>query len=474
MSNVNLAPKSDIETQDFLKIYEARYGDYLDVYTGCSAKKRINESVNMYELVALGQQLDQFQRYRKFCETSNKLGNLGAIPQIALDVITAAQAASILPLLASTQPMTEESGIVYYRNVHTMQAGGGYKKGDYLFGPLGLDNPGDGTLGSNRKLITAAQTAAGTQDYQGNIPDLPLRPYRVEINIVLTTGTLFGRDNGEGKILGFGLDGEIDYETGAWSIHFNKDPNEVADIKMMYDVDVDAMRTLDTIQATLQTKPIKASIWALKSDIGAFANYAFNTRFGANANQEVAQDLTDEITRVMNAAAVMEIVRNMPLTNVVEWDVNAPAGVSYAEHKLTFIDAFAAASAALHQQCGAVVPNRMIVGSKAAATLMGLGQPDFVIDPDASTGVTIGVFGTYQGIPVIRAANVIPDDYIVLISNSGNYFNAPLAYAPFMPLMITDTVQSVDNPFRGSQAAGVWAGLTSVNPGAATLIKIKR
>lgn len=455
-----------------MPVYEQVYNKQLQAYVDHCARTRINESVSNYELMALCMQLDSFGEYRKFCEGANKLGNLGAIPQIALDVITASQAASILPLLASTQPLSEESGIVYYRNIHAMQNAGGYRRNQIISGPLMRDVPGDGTLGSQRKHVVLTQTAAGTQQYTGNVgTHVPLRPYRFELAIQLSSGILHGKDNGQGQIVGFGFDGTIDYETGVWAIEFKRDPGETADLEAMYDIDTDATNDIDSIQAALQSKPIKAQIWALKSDIGAFSSFAFNKRFGASANQEVANDLTDEITRIMNTAAVLEIARNM-LPSFVEWDVRAPAGVSYAEHKLTFIDALAAAEANLHNQSGVNGVNRMIVGSAAAAVIAGM--PQFQRDVNAPSGVSVGVFGTYDNVPVIRASGVIGDDDIILVSNSGNYFNAPLAYAPFMPLMITDTVQSATNPFRGTQAAGVWAGLTSVNPAAATLLKIKR
>ena len=42
-----------------------------------------------------------------------------------------------------------------------------------------------------------------------------------------------------------------------------------------------------------------------------------------------------------------------------------------------------------------------------------------------------------------------------------------------MPLMMTNTVQSVDNPFRSAQAAGIWSAFTSVNPNLTVAGKIK-
>lgn len=97
--------------------------------------------------------------------------------------------------------------------------------------------------------------------------------------------------------------------------------------------------------------------------------------------------------------------------------------------KLTFIDAVAQAESVLYQQSGASLANRFIAGKSAAATLRGM--PNFELASDVAT-VSVGLFGYYDGVPVIRASGVngLDDDDILLVSNAGNYFAAPLAYAP--------------------------------------------
>jgi len=444
--------EASVDTQ--ANIYVDKYQEQIDVYESMSIKAKVKESLSPYEVVALGQQLDQFSNYATFCESQGNLASLGAIPQVALDVITASVGASILPLLASIQPMAEEHGIVYYKAMKAMQTSGGYNSGDTIDSPLQRDNPGDGTLGGNRKLVTLATTVAGTKTYSGNFASVPLRPYRIDINAAAAG---FGKDDGQGNILGFGFSGTVNYTTGAYSITFAADPGTGVAVQAIYDVDVDAAASLDKVQAGLQTKDIRAQIWALASDVGAFTNFAFSQRFGRSATDEVAADLTNEITRTLNTAAVKAIYGNLPAGSNTTWNRTPDAGISYAEHKLTFIDAIASGEAVLHAQSGAAGANRYICGKVAAQVLRGM--PDFVQAPDAAT-VSIGLYGYYDGVPVIRATGVVPDSEMIMVSNAGNYFAAPLAYAPFMPLMVTNTVQSPSNPFRSTTAAAVWSGLT--------------
>lgn len=428
MTIKTLAQINESSADDQANVYVEKYAEQMDVYQSFSVKSKVNESLSPYELVALGQQLDQFTNYQNFCESQGTLGSLGAIPQVALDVITASVGASILPLIASIQPMAEEHGIVYYKQITARQSTGGYTPGDIIASPLSRDNPGTGTLGINRHQSTLDTTVALDVAYSGNITEVPLRPYRVDVNVA---GVGFGKDDGAGKILGFGFSGTIDYVTGAWTITFAADPGAGKAIIAIYDVDVDGAASIEKIAGGLATKDIRAQIWALAADVGAFANFAFSQRFGRSAIDEVATDLTNEITRVLNTNAILSIIANIPAGSSTTWYRTPPSGISYAEHKLTFIDALATAEQVLHTQSGAPTANRYIVGKVAAQVLRGM--PDFQIAPDAAN-VSVGLYGFYDGVPVIRATGVVADNEMIVLSNAGNYFNAPLAYAPFMPL----------------------------------------
>lgn len=447
--------------------YVKKYGNLLNVYESMSTKARIGESLSPYELTALGQQLDQFANYQRFCESQGSLASLGAVPQVALDVITASVGASILPLLASIQPIPEEHGIIWFKQMRPTKTAGGYEKDKTIFDPLTLDNPGDGTYGNNKKTLELSASVT-TDTITGTLGEKAIRPYRFEV--MLEDGSAFGKDDGNGKILGYGLSGTVDYKTGAYEIKLKAAPGTATKAVAIVELDVDAQEEINSIQANLISQDIKAQIWALKSDVGAFSSYAFAQRFGRSASDEVAQDLTDELTRELNTAAVMAILRSAPDTGHVEFSRTAPSGVSYAEHKLTFIDTIAQAEQQLHKQSGANGANRYIVGSTAAAVLRGM--PGWESAPDAAT-VSVGLYGYYDGVPVIRATNVVPDDTMLCVANAGNYFNAPLVYAPYMPLMITSTVQNPNNPFRNTTAAGLWAGLQAVNTNLTTTIKVK-
>lgn len=447
------------------------YTDEINQYERSSIKARIGESVSQHEIAALGAQLAQFQGYKEFTESTGNLGALGRVPEIATEVIVAANAESIIPLLASTQPIEEEHSIVYFKNVVAQKGLQGYTDGQVISDPLTRDNPGTGFAGAQRFKKTLGKFTTSQNSVTTNITELPVRPMTFE---VFVPGIGQGRDDGNGKLVAFGLEGTIDYATGAVTVTLGTGATVSADtdIQAIYDVDVDSAKELPKVQTKLTTKDVKAEIYALSSDVGAFASFAFQKRFGEGSQIEAAMDLTNELTRIMNTRTIVELQGHAPAVSAdTTWYRKPQAGVADADHKLSFIDVVAGAENAIHKASGANGVNRMVVGSSAAKVLRGL--PDFVADENATRN-SVGIYGYYDNIPVIRATGVLGDEDVVFVNNgNGSYFNAPLVYAPYMPLMMTNTVQSVDNPFRSAQAAGIWSAFTSVNPNLTVAGKIK-
>lgn len=442
---------------DQANMYFEKYPDQLEAFESNSILAKVNESLSSLDVITMGRQLDQYSGYQNFVnENFTGLSSLGAIPRVALDVITASVGNSILPLISSIQPIQEEHGIVYYKQMRASQAAGGYSKGQTIRDPLSRDTLGDGTLGANRVQVVVGTGDDTTKDFSGSLSTEKIRPNTLLINVQQVGD---GRDDGNGKILGFGFSGTVDYQAGTIEIKTADALPKDAKIQVIVDLDVDRLSSLPKIEAGLITKDIRAQIWAIAADIGTFANYAFTNRFGSQAEDEVAQDLANEITNTLNTQAVMMIAK-MSTGDITEWNKNPLSGTSYAEHKLTFVDQFAQAESVMHKNAGVGTAGRLVAGRTACATMRGL--PEFRPATTQAT-TSIGLYGYYDNIPVIRATGVVEDDKIFLLGNPDGYFNSPLAYSPFMPLVVTDTIQSPDNPFRGTKAAGVWAGLTGIN-----------
>lgn len=98
--------------EHFAEGYLKKYSDQVNAFEKYSMLARSGQSISPSDIYALGKQLEQFEDYRSFVESNGTVGDLGQIPNIALDVITASYGSSILPLVASTQAIDEEQGII--------------------------------------------------------------------------------------------------------------------------------------------------------------------------------------------------------------------------------------------------------------------------------------------------------------------------------------------------------------------------
>lgn len=451
---------------DIAESYYKKYRPQFNAIMSNNSLRDVNESLGVDHLIMLGRQLDQFNAYQHaIAESYNGQGALGKLPEVALDVITASYGNSVLPLLASTQPIEEQSGLVYFRELRNVGAHGGFTNGQTILSPLTGPAKHDGTLGAQRQVVDLGKGTGSTKEFT-TVIGKPVTPGTVVVNV---EGLGEGRDNGLGQLLTFGgYAGTVNYDTGEIKIKTDEDLAADKKVRAMFDVEVDRSNSIDKIQAGLVTKEVRAEIWTLAADIGFFATFAAGKRFGRSNSDMVAEDLTNALVNSTNAR-IIKTLDGMKKSKVV-WDQNAPQGVPYSDHKLSFVDAIARAEANLHANAGAGSINRYVAGVTAASVLRGL--PGFVL-ANTNPGQSVGLYGYLDGVPVIRATGVCADNSVLAISNPSDYFNAPVAYCPYMPLMLTDTVQDGNNPFRSTRAAGVWAGIAAMNDNLVTEIEVK-
>jgi hypothetical protein len=363
------------------------------------------------------------------------------------------------------QTIPDEQSVVWFQRMISVGAAGGYTAGQVIADPRNLDSVGDGNLGEQTKTVKTA-TVAGTTSYTVNLP-APLREYGLEIYLV--GGQIHGKDDGKGAILGVGMQGTVNYATGVLTLDFIADPGD-SEFTVLAQIDTDNKDTsIDVITNKLEAFSVKARIHALAADFGVFSAMAFSNRFGGGSGEDtVAETLSRELAHSKNTRAIQAL--HAAAVGNTNWNSTAPSGVSYAEHKLTFADAFADAESIIHQNGGGTSIDATIAGRTAAAKLRAM--PEFVVNGTQVQGASVSLYGSYDGVPVIRATNVIPDAEAVVLSRGDSYFTAPLVHGSYMPLIETSTVSDVQNPFHSRKAAGEWSSLDVVVPGLISKITI--
>lgn len=433
--------------------YFKRYKDHVQLLESHSLLSKVRP-ITSYDVYALGKQLESFEIYKELCEEDGTLSQLGRIPDVAFEVITANFGSSPMSVMASTQPLQEERGIVYFKNVIAQTTRGNVTAGQSF---LNSDSQEDVTpigYAADRYQVEVDETVSGTQTYNITLPNTPLRKYVNSVTIPELNLTC--TDNGNGQLIGYDIQGTIDYETGAVVLTLANDPAGAYAVWATPVQDMEGATDIPKIQSRFSSKSVTAKVFALKETVGLEQSYAMRRRFGVIADDEIAIDLGAAINAELVNNAV-SVLRQNAVGNV-NWSKTAPTGVSYQDHKQTFMDAVAMAESNMLGNAGRGTVSLMVVGREAGTTISTI--PGF---NKISDGTTLGphIFGQIGGITVVRIPHQasMPVNEVICLYNSGSPFDAALLYGPYMPLIVTSAMPAGQNPLTNQKAAAIWAAI---------------
>lgn len=445
--------------------YSKIYRPQLDLLESSPLSK--TRSITAFDYYALGKQLEQFDDYKRMCEEDGSVTQLGTIPNIAHDVIGVTYATSPLAVIASVQPVDEEQGTVYYKNVVAQSTRGNVSAGQSLLHATNVEQVNPQGFSGDTLVFSAGNTVAATLTYAFNLTEVPVKPGFCKLAIAGVT--IPNLDDGAGNILGKGVSGSINYTTGAVSFTLTADPGNSHAITMQYATNFEIAADLPKIGMKLDSKSIRARTFALKDTIGLEQQYALRRRFGIIADDEMASDLIGAInSEIVNTIIVGLTVQAMGTTT---WSKTAPSGVSYLEHKQTLKDSFTAAESVMLGNAGRGNIGVMIAGRDACSIIGTL--PGFVKITDGSTPGP-HIYGTLDGVTVVRvpAASVLDTWTILGLYNGPSPFESAAVYSPYMPLLVTTAMPNGINPLSNQKAAAVWAGVDVLVPQFVTKIVI--
>jgi len=454
--------------------YYEKYRDQMDALDHSILAKARGGSPSSQDYYALGAQLEQYDEYQAICEEEGNIGQLGKIPQIAYDVITAVQAVSIIPVISSVQPIEEERGTVYFKTIRSATKRGSQNVGNVVTDPRsGIVTPSGYSSAYVQNEVGASTGAVPVAPfhYQFTLANAPVRPQAVTIalaGVYLTT--IYCQDNGTGVLLGtgqligglyVGMSGTINYTNGLVDVYFTSAPPALTNILATYETNFETNADLPLIDTYFDSKPILARIYALKGTIGLLQAYGMRKRFGLIAEDEIAKDIVTEVNKEIGG----DLVRKLFAAQMgnTQWSKTPPANISYFEHKQTFKDYLARAEAIMLSNAGRGTITCIIGGRDVCAIIQTL--PGWTKLTD---GNTLGnhVYGTLDGVTVIRVpeSNLLAANKAILMWKGTSPFDTAAIYAPFMPLTVTATLPTAPNPLRQMKAAAVWAGVDVVVP----------
>lgn len=449
--------------------YRKVYKDQVEVLEKSILNKV--EGVNEYHIVQLGKQLDSFKLYTRLLEANGSLNNLGVLPKIAFDVITATMAQSVLPVMASVQAIEAQKGIIHFKNVQAKTTKGNLTAGEVIIDPRsGAKTPSG--YASNFTANEVAGTGDATEvTFNYVLASLPSRSQFLSVSAGAGVSGqdvgVKGSDNNIGSIWGSGVSGTVNYSTGAISLTFAVAPANGQDILVSYQQNYEEAQDIPRINSYWDSKEIDAQVYALKSTIGILQQFTLQKQYGESAMDEMAKDLI----RAMNTEIAGDLIRKLlaQAQGATSFSKTAPTGVSFFEHKMTYMDSLYAADSTIAGNAGRGQISVMIVGREHAALVASL--PGF---EKLSDGRSMGphVFGRLNGVTYIR----VNEDALmggdpkagVGMFKGDSPFDASAVYSPFMPLTVTSDLPELPNPLVSQKAAACMAGVEVIVPQYAT------
>lgn len=439
-----------------------------------------------FDAYALGRMLENYDTWLQMMPEDIVRDNLGRVIPIAMDIISAAYATSIMSVISSIQPIDDEVGIIFFKRMTAGSTRQGVTAGDELLGEYGYrDWSKNGSYASNYITREAFCTLANdggsvattdatyTKAAVSYVPILK-RTLTLEILDASVTGNPVLRtavDDGMGNLYGAGISGTVTYLTGEVTFVLTTTTLlAVGDlVKLSYETDIELLANIPKISWETAHTEVKARTYMLEGDWGVLTEYALQKRFGRAMDEEVASDLVSEINAEVTTSAIQQVVANCP--NSVDWDATPPEGTSSFEHKLSFYDAIEAASTKIADTAGRGTVNYLMAAGSGLTTIAT--QPGF---KKVATGSAIGpqVYGILNDtITVIRVpgTNVVSPSKIYAGYRGSNWFESAVVYAPYLPLFVTDTA-TVTSSLRRAKGVAHAAGVKVVAPSFLTCINI--
>jgi hypothetical protein len=442
-----------------LSVYSEIYAPQFEMYKDSSRAKI--KGLNEQDYLALGDTLAR-QSIIQLSE-GNAMGDLGAIPNISLDVVTAVFGNSVIPYFASEQPIAEQQGMVYFEDVYATTTRGNVVTGDSLSKAAGVpDKYAQGFAGEMVYGEVLAKTTAAAS-FSVTFDNKPVRQNYVTIKI----GTLVATDDGKGNLIGNGIYGTIDYTNGTAVVKTGATQSADVDIVADYSTNFE-LGELPTINVKLENKLVKADVFALATDTSIINNYIMQKRFGMDMKLRAVNLLQENILSEVTNSIISKIVAAATAASVdlTQFNLTLPTGVSQQAHYSSVNYTFEVIANKMAKASGRGTLSCIIASPNVCAFLASLTSRFKVIG-------NIGAFATVYGVldgqtVVVRAPQLAKssatENQAFILYKGETAFDAAAVYAPFMPLVSTNDIPVSSNLLQRRSALATMAATEVLVP----------
>lgn len=371
-----------------------------------------------------------------------KLLNLGHIDKVTFPTIRAVYPNLIANDIVSVQPLTGPVGLAFYYDVLYGSNKGAIAAGQTMFdartGPFGDESYSSDSV-VNETMTINSNDVAHTMAYR------PVRPGTVTVVMTVTgVGSVTGQDNGNGGFVftgGSSASGTINYETGVVAIGFTEN---ITAASATYRYDSEASDFIGQVDMQLTSVPITAVPHKLRSRISWEAMMQMEAVNGMSAAQEVALAMTEGLKHGIDRSIINDLY-NSAGAGSVTWDRTVPFGVSWTEHKQSFVDACSAANNLVFRATKRGNTNWMVCGVGVCDVIETL--PNFVpavslSEINQNTGVQF--IGTLAGRWRVYKDPFLPNNKWIQGYKGARLTDAGYAYCPWIPVFTSPEIMLDD------------------------------
>jgi len=385
--------------------------------------------------------LENTSRFLGGIEETSRATNVGNFDRFAFPLIRAVFPNLIAQDLVSVQPMDGPVGLVFFFDLIYGSDKGGIAAGTPMFSSL-TGHPGDDYYSGPEIRDESLGTGTGAvANFTGTLAYTPV----VAGTVVITDATQNVRDDGNGNLVGDvnpAGNNTVVYATGVFDVTFAVVAANGAAVEASYEYDNEANSQVPEVDFQLTSAPVVAKINKLRTRYSLEAAQNLKALHGLSAETELvvalAQELRFEIDR-----NIIRDVNAFAQATAVTWPLAPGAGLSYTEHKLSFIDILIRASNNIFQLVRRGQPNWMVMGlevSSVVESLPGFKASDAMQSPNGVifAGTLAGRWRCYKD-PYNIDGTATQRNFLVGYKGQ-TFLDAGYVYAPYIPFYTTPTV----------------------------------
>lgn len=400
--------------------------------------------------------LNNTYEYFNSLDESTKLINIGDFEKYAFPMVRA-----IFPNLAahnwaSVQPMYGDISLVFFMKfVYAMT------KGSAVAGTDIIENPNRfyGSEDIDEEVVATGDGATTTKG-SATLTYTPIKPGTLVLTATISGVAAEITDDGNGALIGDIGAGTntINYSTGAVVVDWTAAPDALTEITAAYTYDSEGSDTIAELDMVLTAAPVTARTHKLRTKWSLEAAQKLRNMHGLEAEIEQVAAISNnqkfEIDQTI--AADLQALAGL---SVAAWSKSPGTGVSYTEHKLSFVDKLTEASNLIFNTTQLATGTFLICDINTASIVETL--PGFVGMPKPPG--TRGVYkcGMLNGVwEIWKDPNRTANTFLMGYRGTAMY-EVGYIFAPYIMGYTTNTIMLDD--FRGRKAIMSRYGKKKVN-----------